>query len=68
MTLLSWPQKSCLVEIRKGFWRYAGLGEDSANSVVTGLKLPEITGLAFPLILYTKRARPCYGLVDETKR
>ena len=33
MTLLSWPQKSCLVEIRKGFWRYAGLGEDSANSV-----------------------------------
>ena len=33
MTLLSLPQKSCLVEIRNGFWRYAGLGEDSANSV-----------------------------------
>ena len=33
MTLLSLPQKSCLVEIRKGFWRYAGLGKDSANSV-----------------------------------
>ena len=33
MTLLSLPQKTCLVEIRNGFWRFAGLGEDSANSV-----------------------------------
>ena len=38
MTLLSWPQKSCLVEIRNGFWRYAGLGEDSANSVQQRVK------------------------------
>ena len=33
MTLLSLPQKSCLVEKRNSFWRYAGLGKDSANSV-----------------------------------
>ena len=33
MTLLCLPQKSCLVEKRNSFWRYAGLGKDSANSV-----------------------------------